>query len=237
MAPWRWWDGRQWTGHCSAGGRPPGPSVSPVELRQARAREERTFIWARRALVAVLVVLAGQWFGAIWFSHDVHRVWDEIQLNNGDGQVAQVRGFSVVYDLYVQLFYLVAGGLSIVFFIWQHSAATVARGLGYPSRISPGLGVGSWFIPVVNLWFPYWALCDTLPPGHPMRGGALWAWLAYLSTLWAGAATFVVALVSTTMATVVVMIISGALGLVAIALGAQLMTAVQADHRRRLGPP
>jgi Domain of unknown function (DUF4328) len=98
--------------------------------------------------------------------------------------------------------------VSVGFLIWQHSAATVARGPGYPSRTSPGFGVGSWFIPVINLWFPYWALSDTLPPEHPIRGRCLWAWLAYLGAGVAGAATFFVALVSNA-AAIMPMVISG----------------------------
>ena len=53
--------------------------------------------------------------------------------------------------------------------IWQHRAASAARALGYPAARSPGWGVGCWFVPIVNLWMPYGAVRDCLPPGHPER--------------------------------------------------------------------
>jgi len=71
---------------------------------------------------------------------------------------------------------------AVVFLIWQYQAATTARILGYPARRSPALGVGSWFIPVVNLWFPYQALRDLLPAGHRARPLVFWAWICFLLT-------------------------------------------------------
>jgi hypothetical protein len=187
-------------------------------------------------LVALLVLLAGQWFAAIWLGHTFRHVWNEIQVNDANGQAVRFGGFSPADGLYLDLFYVAAAGLAVVFLVWQHAAATVARGLGYPSRTSPAFGVGSWFIPVVNLWFPYWALCDTLPPEHPMRARSLWAWLAYLAAILTAAATFFVALASTP-AAVVVIVVSAGLGLVAIGLGAKLITAVNDDHRSRVASP
>lgn len=212
------------------------PLVSSVELQRAHAKEERTWRWARLALVALLIGMAGQWFGAIWMGHTFRHVWNEIQQNNGNSQAVQISGISPADGLYLDLFYVAAAAVAVVFLIWQHAAATVARGLGYPSRTSPAFGVGSWFIPVVNFWFPYWAHSDTLPPEHPMRGRALWAWLAYLGAGVASAVTLLVALASTA-AAVVPMVISALLGVTAIGLGAQLIRAVNEDHRSRLAPP
>lgn len=75
--------------------------------------------------------------------------------------------------------------VGVVFLMWQYRAATTARILGYPARGSPGLGVGSWFIPVVNLWFPYLALRDLLPPGHGTRPLVLRTWLGFAFTSFA----------------------------------------------------
>jgi hypothetical protein len=235
LAPWRWWDGAAWTGYSSPGAAP-SPVVSPVELQRARDKEEKTWRWARRALVALLIVLAGQWLGAIWISHTFRHFWDQIPANStNNGQVVEVWHFSPADSLYLDVPYVAAAAVAIVFMIWQHSAATVARGLGYPSRTSPVFGVGSWFIPVINLWFPYWALTDTLPPDHPLRGLTLWAWLAYLAATLIGETSFFVALASTA-AAIVAMVIAGVFGLVAIILGAKLITAVNDDHRSRLQP-
>ena len=70
----------------------------------------------------------------------------------------------------------------VVACIWQHRAATAGRALGIPSRHSPAWGVGSWFVPVVNLWIPYAAVRDCLPAGHPQRTRVLHWWIAWLLT-------------------------------------------------------
>ena len=75
--------------------------------------------------------------------------------------------------------------------IWQHRAASAGRALGIPSRSSPAWGVGCWFVPIVNLWMPYTAVRDCLPPDHPYRPHVLRWWIALLAagflTLTAGA--------------------------------------------------
>ncbi|HEY5097954.1 MAG TPA: DUF4328 domain-containing protein, partial [Acidimicrobiales bacterium] len=65
--------------------------------------------------------------------------------------------------------------------VWQYRAASTARLLSLPAAHSAGLGVGSWFIPVVNLWFPYQALRDCLPPRHPDASLVGWTWGCFLS--------------------------------------------------------
>ncbi len=83
---------------------------------------------------------------------------------------------------------LVVGALTvaaIVFAcIWQHRAATAARSLGYPAARSPAWGVGCWFVPIVNLWMPYGAVRDCLPPDHPERARVLRWWVAWLCTVY-----------------------------------------------------
>ncbi len=64
-----------------------------------------------------------------------------------------------------------------VLLVFQHRAAKVARLLGFPAKISPGLGVGAWFIPVAWYWLPYQSLAGCLPPEHPHRGELLRCWL------------------------------------------------------------
>jgi len=68
----------------------------------------------------------------------------------------------------------------IIACIWQHKAASAGRALGIRSRYSPAWGVGCWFVPVVNLWMPYGAVRDCLPPGHPQRARVLHWWLALM---------------------------------------------------------
>ena len=81
--------------------------------------------------------------------------------------------------------------------IWQHRAATAGRALGIPSQYSPAWGVGCWFVPIVNLWMPYGAVRDCLPPGHPQRARVLHWWLALLVAWILSVAAGITALFST----------------------------------------
>jgi hypothetical protein len=96
---------------------------------------------------------------------------------------------------------LLVGVLTIVAIvfacIWQHRAASAARALDIPSGSSPAWGVGSWFVPVVNLWMPYLAVRDCLPPGHPNRQRVLQWWIALLCAGFLTLAASITALVST----------------------------------------
>ncbi len=81
--------------------------------------------------------------------------------------------------------------------IWQHRAASAARALGYPATRSPAWGVGCWFVPIVNLWMPYGAVRDCLPPGHPERARVLRWWVAWLCTTYLSLLSSVFAFFST----------------------------------------
>lgn len=67
-------------------------------------------------------------------------------------------------DLYDQLS-LIAGALSsllalaagVTWLIWQFR---VAKHVGGRTRRSPGWHAGSWFVPVINLWYPYQNIAD-----------------------------------------------------------------------------
>lgn len=237
MAPYRWWDGWSWTGYLSAGVAPrtaAASPVSPAELTRAHSKELQMWRWARLALGVMFISAAAQCVATFAFAHAFHQFWKDTQLGI-DGQT--VTPFPARSFRYLPLFdalYLLSVAAAIPFFVWQHSAATVARGLGYPARVSPGLGVGSWFIPIVNLWFPVWALSDTLPPDHPLRPRCLWAWLAWIGAGVANGVAFFVAIASTA-AAVIPIAIAAVLIAVAIGLGAQLVAAVNLDHQQRMG--
>jgi hypothetical protein len=97
-------------------------------------------------------------------------------------------------SLLINLVFIIA---VIVALVWQHRAASAGRALGIPSEQSPGWGVGSWFVPIVNLWIPYHAVRNCLPPGDPHRPRVLHWWIAWLVTVSVGAAFGVTALFST----------------------------------------
>jgi hypothetical protein len=97
------------------------------------------------------------------------------------GTDAHVPDPSVPMAFYgVQLLGLLQLGALIVWVVWQHRANTAASALGLPLTRSPGWGVGGWFIPLVNFWFPYEAARDNLPHGHPARPVVLHWWLGFL---------------------------------------------------------
>ena len=176
---WRWWDGSTWSAHVA----PRGPTIqAPAELLAA---EEVMAPWARAAVVLYpIIALASGVVGFIYasryqlFFHELRLAFDATQ--NSNGQFVAPPAPSVPdWNL---LFFPFSIAARIVFLIWQYRAASVARQLGYPARHSPGWGVAFWFIPVVDLWMPYQAIRDCLPPGHPERKSVLAVWLLLILT-------------------------------------------------------
>ena len=114
--------------------------------------------------------------------------------------------------------------------VWQHRAASAARALGIPSRRSPAWGVGAWFVPVVNLWVPYSAIRDCLPPDDPHRPRVLHWWIAWLVAAFGSGAAGVCSLFST--GTALVVSIPAALACLAvIAWAPGIVVAIAASHQ------
>ena len=125
---------------------------------------------------------------------------------------------------------LVAVAAVVVACIWQHRAASAARALGIPSRRSPAWGVGSWFVPVVNLWMPYTAIRDCLPPDDPHRPRVLHWWIAWLVAAWLSGAAGICALFSPGAA--LVLSVPAALACLAVIGWAPgIVTAIAGAHR------
>jgi hypothetical protein len=117
--------------------------------------------------------------------------------------------------------------------IWQHRAATAGRALGLPSRSSPAWGVGCWFVPVVNLWMPYAAVRDCLPPDHAFRPRVLRWWIAWLFAGFLCSLAGATALFST--GTALVLSIPAALAcLTVIAWAPGIVLAIAASHQELL---
>jgi Domain of unknown function (DUF4328)/Protein of unknown function (DUF2510) len=119
--------------------------------------------------------------------------------------------------------------------IWQYRAASAARALGVPAKHSPGWGVGSWFVPVVNIWMPYQAIRDCLAPEDPNRPLVLRWWLIFTAT-WilnaaASAASFFSSGVALGLAIPAAVV---AVGLLATA--PQVVASIGAAHRAALPP-
>jgi Domain of unknown function (DUF4328)/Protein of unknown function (DUF2510) len=132
---------------------------------------------------------------------------------------------------------LLVGVLTVVAVIfacmWQHKAATAGRAVGIPARHSPAWGVGSWFVPVVNLWIPYAAVRDCLPEGHPQRSRVLQWWIAWLLASLLSTVAGVCALFST--GTALVLSVPAALACLAvIAWAPGIVVAIAAAHEEAL---
>jgi hypothetical protein len=216
-AAWRWWDGDAWTGYAST---PPGPAPAAAAYAERRpgmvagpsvhdmfADEQRSVPWAKRVAVAypVLTVIgmASNWSQ----SSKVRAEFDLLRTIFRSGssparnqQLLALSHQSSALAIIAQLLSLVSIPMTIVLLVWQFRSAKTAQLLRMPARLVPGLGVGGWFIPVVSLWFPYLAIRDCLPPGHPGRRVVLQMWLCYLGTRFAGLVTGVLILVGTPVA-------------------------------------
>ncbi len=154
------------------------PAVVAATPLESLAGELAMAPWAKRAVVWYLVVIASgillAWAESSSFRQIVHDL--RVQASSGVVQ-PQIQRTATRLDLLSPVSLAVSAVFYVPLLIWQYRAARTARLLWLPAAHSAGLGVGSWFIPVVNVWFPYQALRDCLPPGHPDRTlvGRLWA--------------------------------------------------------------
>lgn len=231
--PWqaahlRWWDGTQWTGHTAMAGAPYRTAAvgagmahgQGVDLVRHRSLEGRLHVWAQAAAVAYAVSATAQWFLEVPFARQLRRQMDLAFQG--------VRSNPAHASRAADLLGLVVLAAAVVFLRWQYSAATVARGLGYPARSTPGYGVASWILPFANFWLPYRALVDCLPPGHPMRPRCLQSWLLYLASVLVSIAGLLGAAFNGPAAA---LLAPAAVGLAAsVALGWTCVAAIEADH-------
>lgn len=199
--------------------------------------ELRMAPWAKRALVAFLVVKAAS-LSLAWASRTtVRRSLDNFRILFDTGR-APVHRLAVTSPAVTASRYLVAAvgiGVYVLFLIWQHRAATTARNIGLPASHSPAMGVGSWFIPVVDIWFPYQAIRDTLPDQEPDRRHVLRMWLLFLAAYLAGVtASFLI--VWGPWPGAIGSAVDMGLGLLFVLAGLRVVDAIARSHRRLLGP-
>jgi hypothetical protein len=231
---WRWWTGNQWTGHVApvVPHHPGTPSDGQsVALLQAKEAGLDGFIpvgiWIL-ALIAIADMFASWdsvgYYKALW--HWFHRAFHAI----GNQQTLPPQPTRPLWSSLFSLTSLPLIVIEIFFLIWQYRSAKVAEALGYPARRTPGWGVGFWFVPLVNLWMPYQALRDCLPPEHPGRRHVLYAWLSYVVT-WVFGSTFLVVAVAVPDVTVAFATVCVAAWVSVAANSHRAMIAIATDHR------
>jgi Domain of unknown function (DUF4328) len=147
------------------------------------ASETELAPWAKRAFVGMLAVTVlvaiTAWPQGAWLRSVVGQVQSQVNADVTNVTVSRPAGLTIVSSIVL----LLEIAIFVVLLNWQYSAAKTAKMLDLPAKHSPGLGVGSWFIPVVGLWFPYQALRDCLPSDDPNRGAVGRMWLCYLGAI------------------------------------------------------
>lgn len=255
----RWWDGYAWSDAVvvpqpppapppwSSAPPPPGPPLQPTPWTAASQRlhayETSGLVQRELGLAGVarislcvpavagllnLVLLRTESSRLLTLGQEFKIIWDDTQRG-----ITPPTFTNQSISPWFYLLGLVASAALVVTLVWQHRAASAARALGYPTTHSPAWGVGSWFVPVVNLWFPYQAIRDCLPPGDPNRAHILRWWLATTVGGIAGGAAFIAAFFSSGVA-VALSIPAAALWLVVLASAPQVVTAVMGAHRRAM---
>lgn len=254
QAAWRWWDGTRWTDHSSTPAGPPPTSVlgtfdayrsynaaelnTPFDplVHPVFAGEQKIATWSARAfylyVVIALVGIVEFWVGGAWMRNFLHTIFEQSQSGIIDTSV----GPPAAYTIISQCSIVPIAVYWVTVCLWQYRSARTAQLLRLPATYTPGFGVFSWFIPVVNLWFPYQAVRDLLPPGDPQRSLVLQWWLAWVGTGTASLITFLLAFADSP-AAIVLSIITVVLAIAFGVLGARVVDVVRTTHLRLIVGP
>ncbi|MFA5883456.1 MAG: DUF2510 domain-containing protein [Acidimicrobiia bacterium] len=213
----RYWDGASWTEHIARRGFQDLPSESLV--RAARAAH-----WARIAFAVRPLLTAVSLWAAVEYLRDF---FDRLGADGsapGLGSIGSNIGFRIGG--------LVVAGATFVIAFWTYRASEAAASLGIAIRREPGWALASWYVPVINFWWPPQNIRALVPDDS--LGARLWwwwgAWLAQfvlvLATEGVGVATdFATAAPSFAVAMVLAVVEAG--------LGWWIVGAVTAAHARR----
>jgi hypothetical protein len=172
----------------------------------AYAKEAKSAPWARRVVYLYVVIIGVGMLQAWAASANLHLFIHDIRIHEQTGgpapQFHQSPGSGVLSLLSIAA----AVVYYVLFLMWQYRAAETARMLSLPTRRSPVLGIVSWFIPVVNFWFPYQSIRDCLPPGDPGRAVVARMWTFFIATLVMDIATEITAVVGSPIAFVLAVV-------------------------------
>jgi hypothetical protein len=181
---------------------------------------------ARRAHPALALQAAGQVVNLLTTALAAPEIWDGIR---GDAPTT-VSGWQTSQNLAV-----VPVLVSLVLLLlWSYRAALIAHNLHYPARRSPVWAVAGWLIPIVNLWFPYRSLRDSLAPGNPDKRLVGRWWACYITSTYWTIPVFLTGVSSSAVGLAVAL--PGVIAsLVAARLGWEVVDAILADHTAAIG--
>lgn len=224
--PWqpggrRWWDGTGWTAQAGPMFLPPPPIDATKRVADAvgMSRWARVAMWAWPLCTTVGVAVSVVVFRDL--IDDLDEQLDEIRA--GGEPEAFSGGFSAVSTAIsgAQLAALVVIGL------WIMRSAEVGKALGRPADRSPGWGIGGFFVPIVNFWFPYASLVQSLAP-TTSRGPVLAWWLTFLLNQFSFLIGLPLAIIGVPIP--VLLVLSLVLAVITGVLGSRAIDVVTADH-------
>ncbi|HLY32956.1 MAG TPA: DUF4328 domain-containing protein [Jatrophihabitantaceae bacterium] len=230
----RWWDGQSWTAHQAPAQQSPYPAtqygVLPPNPAADLATEQKWASWGRWAFIAVAVFTLASYIVAAWAGHWFRHTIDNCQAQLDSGyQTCTTTTNSAWFQIGFAPFVLP----TLLLALWLFQVAKVARRLGLPARREPGWAF-AFFVPIVNLWFPYQVARDTLPPMHPRRSLVGWWWAMYLAQGFVIVPVILVGALASYGAGVVVAIFAAVMPGVVAVLGIRMLDEIHRTHRELL---
>lgn len=197
--PWRqaalrWWDGQQWTHHVGAPAPPfaaAGAPAGPVADLQKEADAVRRGRWAAWILAVQLPAFA---LAMAVFARGLRTLVVDALPNLSTEEPQAGVAFAIGTGLVNGV-----GALSFIVLVlvlmWFHRAVANGLALGCRGPREPTFATVSFFIPIVNFWWPYESLRDCVPASaSELRQTILRWWVLYLlvpvTPMIAGAAAF-----------------------------------------------
>jgi Protein of unknown function (DUF2510) len=169
QAPLRWWDGYTWTPHLGPphlGSTATGPWNQPsahLDPQIVLAKEQRAARWLFRTGILNAIVVSGQ--GPILYF--VFRSMFRSIGTMSTGASPSTSGFEtelVVFQLVFALFGLLSWGYFGVRIWWTHRVCSNGKLIGFRQQYDPVLTAASWILPIVQYWFPYVGIRDSVRP-------------------------------------------------------------------------
>ena len=209
-------------------------STAPLLARETESAA-RLVPWGMLAIAAALVLgtivhaLETSYYVSLWhwFPKAWHAVENRVPSSNVPQPPTQPAGLQALSVLVV-LPLEVVGMVFVLAF--QHRAATTAKAIGLPQRLSPTFGVIGWFIPFAGLVLPWIVWRDLLPRTHPDRSKMSAIWALFLGYGLFSLLAIVVSISSITIAALC-LIASVASGLLALRLSPSVISVVLEAHQ------